>query len=88
MNNPRREAWLYVVVGVIAVVGAGYFLAVDGMGSGSFGLLDWAILGMGIVAIYRGIKGFAAIRRDSVAPPEPGSSTTFRRRQTKDDPGA
>lgn len=86
MEDPKRQAWLYLVVGAIAVVTAVYFLATQGMGTGAFGFFDWVILGMGIVAVYRGVKGLAAIRRDGATPPEPGSSTTFRRKSTKDDP--
>lgn len=64
MEDPKRQAWMYVVVGGIAVIAAIYFLSVDGMGSGSFGIFDWVILGMGIVAVVRGIRMFLDLKQD------------------------
>lgn len=67
MEDPKRQAWMYVVVGGIAVIAAIYFLAVDGMGSGSFGIFDWVILGMGVVAVFRGARMFLDLRRDAAS---------------------
>ena len=64
MEDPKRQAWMYVVVGGIAVIAAIYFLSVDGMGSGSFGIFDWVILGMGIVAVVRGIRMLLDLKQD------------------------
>nr|WP_300147942.1 hypothetical protein [Propionicimonas sp.] len=79
MEDPKRQAWMYVIVGGIAVIAAIYFLSVDGMGSGSFGIFDWVILGMGIVAVARGVRMFLDLRRGNGTPTrktitKPGSS--------------
>jgi hypothetical protein len=74
VENPKRQAWMYLVVGVAAVIAGPWFLLTDN-GQGSLGLLDWAILGMGIVAVYRGVRGFLDLKRGSSAPArsaEPG----------------
>jgi hypothetical protein len=65
VQDPKRQAWLYLVVGVLAVVFAGYYLYTDRGAGGDFSFLDWAILGMGIVATYRGVKMFLDLRRDA-----------------------
>lgn len=63
MEDPKRQAWMYLIAGVVAVVAAIYFLSTSSQAGDSFGILDWAILGMGIVAIYRGGRGLLAVRR-------------------------
>jgi hypothetical protein len=73
---------MYVIAGVVAVVAAIYFLTSDTGHTGDFSLLDWGILGMGIVALYRGAKMFLDLRRNGAAPQDPGQSTTFRRKTT------
>jgi hypothetical protein len=68
VEDPKRQAWMYVVVGGLAVIAAIYFLSIDGMGSGSFGIFDWVILGMGIVAVVRGARMFLDLKRDAGSP--------------------
>lgn len=55
---------MYLIAGVVAIVAAIYFIATAPAGD-SFGILDYAILGMGVVAIYRGVRGFLALRNGS-----------------------
>ncbi len=76
MEDPKRQAWMYLIAGVLAVVAAIYFIATSGQANDSFGILDYAILGMGIVAIYRGAKGFRDLRGgdgDSTGSPTSGT---------------
>ncbi|MCA0308765.1 MAG: hypothetical protein LCH87_15645 [Actinobacteria bacterium] len=80
MEDPKRQAWMYVVVGPLAIIAGIYFLMTTSGTTGDFSLLDWAIIGMGVVATYRGVKGFLDIRRGDAPPAEPGESTTFRRK--------
>ncbi|MCB0910838.1 MAG: hypothetical protein KDB60_04380 [Propionibacteriaceae bacterium] len=68
MEDPKRQAWMYLVAGVVAVIAAIYFIATAGQANDSWGLLDYAILGMGLVAIYRGVKGFRALRNGDAGP--------------------
>ncbi len=68
MQDPKRQAWLYLVVGLLAVVFAVYFLSIDNAGqgqAGGFAILDWGLLGMGVVAVYRGVRGLRTLRRDA-----------------------
>ncbi|MFT4108735.1 hypothetical protein [Propionicimonas sp.] len=74
MDDPKRQAWMYLVAGVLAIVGGIYFLATEGQ-DGTYVLLDWVILGMGVVAIYRGAKGFYDLRR---GPAQPTPTTVIR----------
>ena len=78
MEDPKRQAWMYLIAGVVAIAAAVYFLSTDtDTGTaGNFSLLDWAILGMGVVAIYRGAKGFIDLRRGDAEPRNPSSGTT------------
>lgn len=71
MEDPKRQAWMYLVAGVVAVVAALYFLSTDAQSSGNLNILDWGILGMGIVATYRGVKGFIDLRRGEAKPAAP-----------------
>ncbi|MGC3995607.1 MAG: hypothetical protein QM779_16055 [Propionicimonas sp.] len=78
MEDPKRQAWMYLVAGVVAIVAAIYFLSTESQ-AGTYVLLDWGILAMGVVAIYRGGKGFYDLRRDQAKPTSttvirPGSS--------------
>jgi len=67
VKDPKNRPLLYVVTGVIAVAAAVYFLMLP-----SAGILDWFILAMGIVSIFKGVQeylqlhgGLAGIRRKS-----------------------
>lgn len=64
---------MYLVAGVVAILAAAYFLTTDTSNSGNFELLDWAIAGMGVVALYRGAKGFRDLRRGTSTPASPRS---------------
>jgi len=54
---------MYLIAGVLAVVAAIYFISTADQAGDSFGILDYAILGMGVVAVYRGARGFLDLRR-------------------------
>lgn len=64
MKSPKFQAWLYIVVGVVAISAALYFLSVEAS------VFDWFILGMGVVSIIQGIREFLTLRGGS------GDSTT------------
>ena len=55
--NPKMQIALYLIVGVLAIVGSAYFMSID------TSILDWFILGLGIVAVAQGIKEYLALRR-------------------------
>lgn len=57
--------WVYVVVGVLAVALSLYYMTIDSS------VLDWIILGMGVVAIVRGVQQFLQLRGEN-KPPEQG----------------
>lgn len=76
---------MYVVVGPLAIIAGIYFLMTTSGTTGDFSLLDWAILAMGIVALYRGGRMFLALRRGEEPPADPGTSTMFRRKSGPDD---
>lgn len=71
MEDPKRQAWMYLIVGVVAVIAAIYFLSTESQGANSFSIFDWAILAMGVVATYRGVKGFIDLRRGDAKPAAP-----------------
>ncbi len=71
MEDPKRQAWMYLVAGVVAIAAAIYFLSTETQGQDSFSILDWGILGMGVVATYRGVKGFIDLRRGAAKPSTP-----------------
>ncbi len=72
MEDPKRQAWLYLVVGALAVASATYFLSTQG-NAGTLGIFDWVILGMGLVAVYRGVRGLLALRRGEAPPTGPAA---------------
>ena len=57
--------WVYVVVGVLAVALSLYYMTIESS------VLDWIILGMGVVAIVRGVQQFLQLRGEN-KPPEQG----------------
>ena len=52
MNDPKNRPLLYLISGVVAVVAALYFMTLD------TSIFDWFILGMGIVAIFKGVQEY------------------------------
>lgn len=48
MEDPKRRGWLYLITGVVAVAAALFFMSIE------VSVFDWAILGLGVVAIYQG----------------------------------
>ena len=54
--SPRAQAWLYVIVGVVAIGAALYFMSVEAS------VFDWFILGMGVVGVIQGVREFWALR--------------------------
>ena len=59
MDDPKRRAWLYLITGVVAVAAALYFMSIEAS------VFDWAILGLGLVAIYQGARDFWKLRGDA-----------------------
>jgi ABC-type enterobactin transport system permease subunit len=80
VDDPKRQVWMYLIVGPLAIAAAIYFLASDNGTTGDFSLLDWAILGMGIVALYRGVRMYLELRKRDSTLPGAGESQTFRRK--------
>ncbi|HQZ00131.1 MAG TPA: hypothetical protein PKV13_09635 [Propionicimonas sp.] len=54
--SPKAQAWLYVIVGVVAIGAALYFMSVEAS------VFDWFILGMGVVGVIQGVREFWALR--------------------------
>lgn len=63
MKNPRTEAWMYLVVGVVAMIGGATFLLIAAGNNQDSNILDWAILIMGAVSVWRGGKAFYDLRQ-------------------------
>lgn len=57
MKNPKVQVWVYLIAGALAIVGALYFMSID------TSIMDWFILGLGVVAIWQGIKEYLALRK-------------------------
>ena len=52
MRDPKNGPLVYLIAGIVAVVGALYFMTLD------TSILDWFILAMGIFAIFKGVQGY------------------------------
>jgi hypothetical protein len=66
VKDPKNLAIIYLVMGVVAVALALYYMSIDPTG----GVLDWIILGMGVVAIFRGGQQFLQLRAAKKPPQE------------------
>ena len=62
MKDPKKLAWTYLVVGVLAVALSLYYMTIDSS------VLDWLIFGMGAVAIFRGVQQFLQLRGEKKPP--------------------
>lgn len=77
MNDPKRQPWLYLISGLVAIGAATFFLSVDG------NVFDWAILGLGAYAVWKGIQlfreqaqaGQSSSEPDTAAPDAADAST-------------
>jgi hypothetical protein len=63
MSNPRTQAWLYLIVGIVAVIAGSIYLLVDLRQGGSWMLFDAAIVAMGIFGIVQGVRSFARLKQ-------------------------
>jgi len=52
VNDPKNRPLVYLIAGIVAVVAALYFMTLDAS------IFDWFILGMGIVAIIKGVQEY------------------------------
>lgn len=52
MKDPKNLPWIYLIAGVLAIGSALYFMSLESS------IFDWFILGMGVVAIVRGIQEY------------------------------
>ena len=64
MKDPKNRPLVYIITGVVAIGAALFFMTLD------TSIFDWFILGMGIVAIFKGVQeylqqhgGLAGIRK-------------------------
>ncbi len=53
MKDPKNRPFVYIITGIVAIGASLYFLTVP-----SAGILDWLILGMGVVAVYKGVQEY------------------------------
>ncbi|MGV8908276.1 MAG: hypothetical protein ACOH1Y_04780 [Propionicimonas sp.] len=58
MKDPKNLAIIYLVMGVLAIALALYYMSIDASGA----VLDWIILGMGVVSIVRGGQQYLQLR--------------------------
>ena len=65
MKDPKKLAIVYLVMGALAIVLSLYYMSIDPSG----GVLDWIILGMGVVAMVRGGQQYLQVRAGN-KPPE------------------
>ena len=56
MKDPKNGPLVYLIAGIVAVAGALYFMTLD------TSILDWFILGLGIVSIIKGVQGYWQLR--------------------------
>ncbi len=63
MSNPRTQAWLYLIVGILAVVAGAVYLLADLRQGGSWMLFDAAIVAMGVFGIVQGVRSFARLKK-------------------------
>jgi len=63
--SERTQAWVYIGAGVVAIFAALYFMSVESS------IFDWFILGMGVVSLWQGVRGFMALRGGSGGPSGP-----------------
>ena len=65
MKDPKKLAITYLVMGALAIAVSLYYMSIDPTG----GVLDWIILGMGVVAMFRGGQQYLQVRAGN-KPPE------------------
>ena len=74
MKDPKNRPLVYIITGVVAIGAALFFMTLD------TSIFDWFILGMGIVAIFKGVQeylqqhgGLAGLRKktDGSGPDDP-----------------
>jgi hypothetical protein len=74
MQDPKKTAVAYLVVGVLAIVSASYFLYLDfARGDSGYAMFDWVLLALGGVGAFRGAKSLLELRKDQK--PGPPSDT-------------
>ena len=65
MKDPKNLAIVYLAMGALAIALSLYYMTIDRSG----GVLDWIILGMGVVAMVRGGQQYLQVRAGN-KPPE------------------
>ncbi|MCE1174105.1 MAG: hypothetical protein LWW77_05790 [Propionibacteriales bacterium] len=76
MSNPRTQAWLYLIVGILAVIAGSIYLLVDLGQGGSWMLFDAAIVAMGVFGIVQGVRSFTRLKQlDQAAKTDPPDVT-------------
>jgi hypothetical protein len=77
VKDPKNRPLVYIITGIVAVGAALFFMTID-----SGNIFDWFILGMGVVAIVKGVQeylqqhgGLAGLRKktDGSGPDGPDS---------------
>jgi uncharacterized membrane protein YcjF (UPF0283 family) len=76
MSNPKTQAWLYLIVGILAVIAGSIYLLVDLGQGGSWMLFDAAIVAMGIFGIVQGVRSFARLKQLDQAKADPPDVTS------------
>lgn len=56
MKDPKNLAIVYLAMGVVAIALALYYMSLESS------ILDWLILGMGVVSIVRGVQQYRQVR--------------------------
>jgi hypothetical protein len=52
VNDPKNRPLVYIITGVVAIGAALYFMTL------STSIFDWFILGMGVVAVFKGVQEY------------------------------
>jgi len=55
VKDPKKLAVVYVVMGVLAIALSLYYMSLESS------VLDWVILGMGVVSIWLGIQEYRKV---------------------------
>lgn len=73
MEDPKRQAWMYLIAGVVAIVAAAFFLSIDP--ESDFHTLDWVILAGGAIAVWQGLRRFWRLRQGGSGDASAGGGT-------------
>jgi hypothetical protein len=76
MRNPKTQAWLYLIVGIVGIIAGSIYVMIDLSRSGSWVFFDVAIVALGIFGVVQGVRSFARLKQLEQNRPDQGSGDT------------